>query len=313
MAGLEVSRICKEAHSQGFQLLDKNGKPYEYSTWDLYRNRCYDIFDDAQTFQRFTLGEHRSRMLGASHIRRVADFAKKHNLKVNICGYGSAFPSTFSAQAGAINISPRAPYYHREWLSWSLDHEYGHMRDNRLIAAYAPDLKRALMQGRGNGWEARRYVSTVLKLMRDRLSKPDQVEFDRLRNEVLGKLDHYNKRQELLVLMKAFGEVFRYGEHILEPRFETYVMSDAFRHLKNRKNRMKYYSRISIANHKGERLDLARLLFVAAFKESNMWDRFIRHPEYEPSSLRYIRPNHLKFFRLCIRGASRYFINTAAR
>ena len=178
-----------------------------------------------------------------------------------------------------------------------------------------------LMEGRGRIRDVIKYISTVASLMRAGLSRSDQLKFDRLQEEVLGDLHKYDKR-EIRFLFRTFGELFRYGEHVLDERFENYVMSDAFGTLKIKSslwksevntNIWRCHFKDSVTNPKGERIDLRRLRVVAALQEARLWKKFTKLREFRSRCIESLSPDHLEFFRLCVRGASRYFINTAAR
>lgn len=305
-----VNSVCAEALAGGFPLVGDLHQPLRYASAREYIRQCEQIFEDARDFQ---LSKYRfePRLLTPSQFRQVTHFAKSHGLKVRICGYGSAAPSTFSLRGRTLSISPRAPYNMPKWLTWSLDHEYGHARDNRLFVARAPRLRKLTVRGEWDESAGKEYVFTVMRFMREGLSRSDRLKFDRLRRKVLGDLDRYNDRS-LKLLVRHFAELFRKGEEILDERFESFVMDDRYFQLRDGVPE-RYYRRLSVTNRNGERVDLRRLLIVAALQEADLWEKFTGHPNYDPLSLDFISSSHLKFFRLCIRGASRYFINTAAR
>ena len=313
MSDPAIKGVCAEARRYNFQLLSDYFQLLPVASSDKYMDQCQKIFEDAKAFQRQMSGNCKLQLLTASHIRQIGSFAKRHGMGVAILGYDAAFGSTFAVSAKTLRLSPRAPLLMPEpkWVKWALDHEYGHIRDRKLISTYAPELKDALKTNRWTISGLKKYISTMMEIMRAGLSKSDQVEFDRLQKEVLGNLDEYNT-WELVKLAKWIGEYFRRGEEILDERFEDYMMDDRSLPLKISKSDH-YYHKKGITNHKGELIDLKRIYAAAPLQEANLWNRFTQLPNYRPNSLRHIKPDHLRFFRLCVRGASRYFINTAAR
>ena len=273
MAGARVARICAELASHNFPLVGDDRQPIRTTSSTAYKFQCERIFDDAREFQRRKYIVE-PKQLTPSQFQQITRFAKKHGLRIRICGYRSALPSTLSASAETINISPRVPFLTPEWLAWCLEHEYGHIRDMRLVATCAPELKKVLMEGRGGQSEAKRYVSALLRLMREGLSKSEAVEFDRLRNKVLGHIGQYEGRM-LFSILRVLGELFRYGEHVLDERFEDYVMESDHFFIKDNRTSRRFYRKNFITNYKGERIDALRVMIVAVLQEAGLLERFI--------------------------------------
>lgn len=308
MADPTIKGVCAEARRYNFQLFS-NFDPIPIASSDEYMDQCQKIFEDAKAFQRRVLKK-KPKLPTAAHIRQIGKYATKHKLGVIIKGYDVLPGSALAMMGTMICVRPRNAFVVP--LSRTLDHEFGHVRDKRLIAAYAPALKSAMKKIKLSESEMRLYISTIMKLMREGLSQSDQLKYDKLRKEMLGDLDQYDARGIMLLIM-CFAELFRAGEEILDERFESAVKDLSFGPLKKDGPTENYYRRRSITNHKGERVDLCRVLYAAMLQEAVLWERFTQLPDYDPNSIRYIQPNHLKFFRLCIRGATRYFINTVAR
>ena len=305
MSDPAIKGVCSEARRYNFQLLNALA-PIPVTSSDEYMDQCQSIFEDAKSFQRRFYGP-KPKLPTSSHIRQIGEFVKKHNLKVRIIGYDD--PGSYlsiDSWNGRVGIHPRFPSLHDpSLLAFCLQHEHGHFRDFRLIMAY-------MLKSKGNIMfvpEPREFLLAEIKLMREGLSKSDQVEFDRLQKEVLGDLGRYDD-QEFELIRRYFSDLFRAGEHILDEGFEDVMVND-FADLRTARMSEDTYRRLSITNHQGERVDLLRVVLVAMIQEANLWQKFIRLPGYNPDSLRYIRPNHLRFFRLCVRGASKHFAKTS--
>ena len=320
MSDPAIKDACAAARSYDFQLFD--GREHlGVSTSDEYRymDHCQNIFEDAKKYQRRVLKKEPD-LPTASYVRKIGEFVKKHNLfahlNVRIVGYDdpiSHLELVWGYRGFSICVHPCAPAIGSGLLLiWGLGHEYGHARDIILILINMPEWIAKIEEG--EVWYNPKYrelISTTIKLMRKGLSKLDQIEFDGLKKDVLGDLDSYDGKAIKLINI-YLGEVFRAGEEILDERLED-VMMEGVGALKKTARSEDFYLKRSITNHRGERVDLWRLMLVATLQEAGLWEKFIQHPDYDPNSIRYIKPNHLNFFRLCIRGATRYFINTAAR
>ena len=312
MSDPAIRDACAEARSYAMGLAVSPFRPLWAILPDEYMNECQRIFEEAEVYQR-RFYRVKPKLLAAPHIREIGEFAKKHNLSASLHGMSYSNSVMFGIRNdGNIEITVLLPFDSPQWLGWTMRHEYGHIRDLRLIAMYAPELKATVKKTIWDMSELRQVTSTILKIMRDGLSESDRRQFDRLQKEVIGSLDHYNVRM-LPILTGTLGDLFRGGEEILDERIEDHVMSDAFCVLKKGERSENDYLRWSIFNHKDERVDLHRLQAIAMLQEARLWKKFTQLPDYDPITLRFVKPNHLQFIRLCIRGATRYFINTAAR
>lgn len=232
-------------------------------------------------------------------IQTAADFARRHHLQLELLG--GMHPdrnNPLGVLPGRIMMGLTAGLYAMtpERFQFLLEHEVAHLRDHAIVTTTYPEAARAI-----NGQvptlaelpsELRKTNRAYLKLFEAKISEKEKEFFRALQKKVFGDLENL-PRERLAEIRVILAEVLRYGEEVYDPRFESYILPTTTPFTKNR-----------MAQRKP---DWSDFLIVASVQEAGLWKKFTKAEGFKPEFMKAFDPADIRFFRMMLRAASRYF------
>jgi hypothetical protein len=254
--------------------------------------------------QRERTGE-RLRFWTPTMIQQIARFARAHGLRLAI--YGPE--TTTHALGGRIIVSGQElqltlvthSFWEEEHLTYALDHELGHVRDHMRLARRYPEIKKLLQSGAMSLEASRSVLRAYFDLIGQQLTGVDQTEFIGLANTIFGRPSRATVGNMRVFLM-LLSEALRYGEEVRDPRLRRFILSRDFDHLKKRPGVVQQK-----AKPRPGVIDLGPALSIALIQEAGLWKKYRRLPNIDHRLIESVDAQHIHFFRLAIRGASRIF------
>jgi len=291
MALPKIRATCRKLKEEGISLYyppdEVSGQHYPPTDDPKheYQNLCEDVFLDARAMQEYYFPRMKPRLWSASQIEIISDFARSLGLDALLM----IAPRHYSMRLAigrVFVLGLGLAMYNDPNLYFTLDHEKKHLHDRSLaksklkICTRLPNKERAQI---------------FLELMREGLSKDEQLEFDDLVRDVIG--------DDLASAISLIAEAFRYGEQIHDVFWIEYLKSPDFYHFKSYEPIPDFYKQNDRTY--SERHDLVKPLMKAALTVAGRWEWFTNLADFAPNSDQNLDPRAVRFFELAIRGASR--------
>ncbi|MBI4366395.1 MAG: hypothetical protein HY543_06225 [Deltaproteobacteria bacterium] len=254
-----------------------------------YVKACERALSNAEKFQRALGGT--PRLWTAAMIDRMGDFKRRYGVPIKfrlLDGHGQLLTFQFSNSGAWIDIGILADAPpSAEVVPFSLDHEYGHIRDRRFletsVPALVPIFAHAPQYSQSDLLDITRAIVTLL---RARIAGSDQPSFDEQVRFVLGVLP-LPKQYQLLI------EVLRYGEEVHDARVVE-------------RDRLWPSNLFEAGAHIMVEASL-RAVTRARALEAGTWHFIEQSPAFDPRSVTSLKTTQVDFFRRCIRAAAEYF------
>lgn len=232
-------------------------------------------------------------------IQTAADFAKRHHLKLEMSGGLCRDRKTpLGVLPDRIRMGLTAPLYflNLDHFIFLLEHEEAHLKDDSLVTMAYPEMGRILLGDIGSLKElshtVRKISEAYLKMFEDQIPEGERGLFRSLRKKVFGDLETLS-RETLVELRMLLAEILRSGEEIFDPLFEAHIMRTVAPFNKKRED-----------NKKPTWTDL---FIIASVQEAGLWEKFTRHKDFKPASMEVFDKESIRFFRMMLHAASRYF------
>ncbi|OGQ04346.1 MAG: hypothetical protein A2W61_05495 [Deltaproteobacteria bacterium RIFCSPLOWO2_01_44_7] len=304
----KIKETCAAIKEAGFQI-DLN--PYaEILTPDfnIFDPICEAMLQDSINLQKRRFPDRKAQIWTSSFIQTVDSYAKKYGFSVLILNPAHPFGSVTLATVGKNLVlgAGSTINFTESGLIFILDHEVGHFRDQNLLKVLYAEVAGVVEKGSSSLQEGIQLSRAYLDLFRRQIPQSRRTKFNELVESIFGDFSLLSI-EEFQNVIAVLSEVLRYGEEIFDNRLVENVFSPAYFHLKKHGPSKAYYVGKGIKK-KGEKfIDLVRLLALARYQESGLWEKFKKQPDYDPDSIKHLDPSHIEFFRMCIRAASHYF------
>lgn len=308
----DIAKTCQAIKEAGFPI-DLGPQLAVVSTeHPSFDPICELAFQDAIKFQREIRPNTAPRIWTAPLIRTVADYAAKFGIRITVLGP----PHPSPARAASITLVPESRQIDlgamafiemdERRLLFGLDHMMGSIRDYQLIEFYYPEIGALLHSEFGAREDAMKILDARFDLLRRQIPEDERGSFDKAARDVFGDFESLDE-QRWVVVSLALADLLRCGEEVHDRRLEDVV----FERLLNEHFRLDSSS-VSFfvpefQKEDGTIVDVHKLLCVAELQEAGLWEKFTRQPGFNPNSVKHLDPDHIAFFRRCIRAATNYF------
>lgn len=282
-----------------------------------FEKSCYSLLSTAHRQIELSKRKHRSNQW-QTWTPELATAAGKHLKRLGLSAtiYAPTHPrggAPVANNLSTLSFGFFLPYgVTSAQLIFSIDHEYGHIRDFRRLQQRSTGLAGVETKGIENALQAHLLIVSILAAMKEHFPQAEQSSFNGNIMKIFGNPSQLNE-EELGNLLQTVTELLRYGEEAyLNGNYNVRFGGIYEKHfLKGNPNR-DIYRRKGITHPDGRQIDLLRLSLVALFQEAGYWKTLTHREDFDPESIRHLDPTHIQFFRRCIRSA-RTFLRASSK
>ncbi len=314
----EASKVCKEMLASGYSI--RFGRS-QYnsgggSSIEDYQ-RCMKAYRFIKLMQPKAFQRTTPKVFTANQIRDITAFVRRNNIDVmfemvfrHMGATVLALPFRIHGEKIIVNVASPAP----DDVQISLEHEYGHVRDDRMLASIEPRLKPYLRTGLTTDASVSMYTRIVFRLIEQSLTPVEAARFKVLQSKVIGnlsKIPHHQKN----ILVRYLKELVRLGEEILDGTCREHYTSDTFlAALRNRSDPRStpiINNVHNVQNSYGKSIEFNKLIVIAMYKEMDTlpgsaisyWQAFKRKADFFTKGTLHLDDDQIEFCRLIIRGS----------
>ncbi|MBI4223754.1 MAG: hypothetical protein HY609_02375, partial [Deltaproteobacteria bacterium] len=290
---LNIQATCEAIRTEKIDV-DIGGEPAILldSAAPYFIGNCREFLTNIAGAQEAQLEGREPSIWAPAAVHTAAAYLRRHKIPFRFAMSPSPFAFEIAAlRSKTVQLGLGAyALFNEEELLKNLDHEMGHLRDDKLLGSFFPELDKIPSSKDAKKWSREKSIKICrahITLFERRMSPgKERDEFRKLTKTIFGDFRSLSDNN-LWVAEGVLAEALRAGEEVADPRWRRYLLGPRFMDFSLSPSLQRKFKGFEMVDAKGRRILDHRSMWVAFMKLAGIWEEFKKRGDVDPKLIQY--------------------------